>query len=252
MKNLFLCGCPRSGTTALWKLFASEPKIATGLERFKNRCRNAKFELSESLYTKDRFFELKDGDTHFKDLINGESGKYYQELKDRFDTCEYVGDKLPNLYRFIPEVLEAFSNPKIIVIVRNVFDVAQSYETRFLNEKDQWDRNFKDGINEWNVSIRKTSANLGENVLPLVYEEFFFSKDDQYIKKIEDFLEFKFDQKFYDTYRDLVSQSISKDKTRGNKLSSRNKLFISKNANFGIYKKLLKEISEPQGALEKA
>ena len=52
MKNVFLSGCPRSGTTALWKLFASEPKIAMGLERFKNRCRNAKYSSNSHPFPK--------------------------------------------------------------------------------------------------------------------------------------------------------------------------------------------------------
>mgnify|MGYP000058503790 CR=1 FL=1 len=246
MKNIFLSGCPRSGTTALWKLFASEPKIAMGLERFKNRCRNEKFSLEESLYAKKRFFDMQDGDTHFKDLVSGEGGKYYAELKGRFDKCELVGDKLPNLYRFLPEVSKSFSNAKTIVIVRNVFDVAQSYEARLRNEKDKWDRDFKDGVNEWNVSVRKTLANLGPNVHVLIYEDFFFTKGTEHIHKLEEFLDFKFSAEFFNTHKALVNQSLEKDKSRQGILSSRNKLFISKNANFGIYKKLINAISHDQ------
>src|SRR5205807_10659654 len=60
---LFVCGVPRSGTTALAQLLNYHPRIGIGIERFRSIAigsRGDEFRLT--LYRKERFFKFRDGD----------------------------------------------------------------------------------------------------------------------------------------------------------------------------------------------
>ena len=107
----FICGCARSGTTALWRLVSAHQEVAVGVERYLRMARPNKFLLSEDLFEESRFFDLHD--TNSKSLPSGKNGKYYQDLKSRYNNCKIFGDKIPRLYDYYTELNAAFAGMKM-------------------------------------------------------------------------------------------------------------------------------------------
>src|SRR2546423_1804094 len=93
---LFLCGVPRSGTTAACQLLNSHPHIVMGVERYKYLYSNASADgLDRSLFERGRFFEFKDSDTNV--LRKGAMAGVYDKMETKFDQALYIGDKLPRI-----------------------------------------------------------------------------------------------------------------------------------------------------------
>ena len=65
-KFLFVCGCPRSGTSYFQSILAWHPAIALGMERFNLRLFAGK--LLPSDFERERFFRMEAGDTWYDDL----------------------------------------------------------------------------------------------------------------------------------------------------------------------------------------
>lgn len=154
----FISGCPRSGTSALWRILSSHPSIAIGLERYIDRVL-PNFDLDKSHFHKNRFFNLSEGDTHFNDLESGRPGKYYTNLIDRFDDCQLFGDKIPLLSTRYAEIFSTFPNASILYIFRNIYDVTNSYDLRHKGKhafEVKWDKDWKQAISDWNFSLSET------------------------------------------------------------------------------------------------
>jgi hypothetical protein len=124
---LFIVGCPRSGTTALWQLLTSHPRICLGVERFAKMSESASF-IEPALFEQQRFFDIRPGDTFYSDLSFGEGA--YEGMQARYSDALYRGDKIPQLYQWLPLLFETFQPLKVVFIFRNVFDVAASYVAR--------------------------------------------------------------------------------------------------------------------------
>jgi hypothetical protein len=133
-RYLFVMGCPRSGTTALRTLLNGHQAIALGEERYGTRCNRAEF-LDPSLFEGDRFFRLSEGDTFYTDLEG--AIPEFGALKSRYGGAKYRGDKILFLYRYLPQLLDTFQErARAVVIFRNIFDVADSYNRRADNPAD--------------------------------------------------------------------------------------------------------------------
>lgn len=179
-KHLFICGCPRSGTTALWRLLKTHRSIAVGVERFNNLV-VPDFTLTKDCFENDRFFDYHQGDSHWKNLELGAQKIYYTNLKKRYNTCAYTGDKIPKLYEKYEQLFQEFPEVKIVFIVRNIFDVAQSYKVRFENEDDAWSASFDKSITDWNFSLSQTAQFLDlypDQFICLEYEQVFYTQSD--------------------------------------------------------------------------
>jgi hypothetical protein len=238
-KLFFICGCARSGTTALWQLVSAHLEIAVGVERYINLI-HPKFSLSEELFDEKRFFDIKPGDSHFQDFGVGTRGRYYRELKLRYDACKLFGDKIPPLYNFYNELGAAFTGVKILFIFRNVFDVAQSFIAR-AEQGVNWPKNrdFKVAVTHWNKSLISTLQYIktGGDVLCLEYEELFWGGVQPEV--IGSFLGLSTSTQFSEQLDSLVKQSAGLDQKRGDRLTTPQKQFIMHNANFSAYKEIL-------------
>ena len=155
-RHLFVCGCPRSGTTALQLLLVSHPRIVLGAERYSILARKGKG-LHPDLFTKNRFFDIRPRDT-FYDAAKYRS--YYDALKPRFDDAAWVGDKAPWLFYSLDYINREFPSAHIIVIVRrNPQDVASSYQVRAREPRT------KPGRPRVTISKRSTSGTQRRNAL---------------------------------------------------------------------------------------
>lgn len=107
--NLFVCGCGRSGTTAMWRLLSQSPEIVIGMERFIHKMMWG--ELTPDLYTEERFFTQGERETWY-DITKGEEGAYMPLARER------IGDKIPTLENHWDQVMR-FQGGRIIYMVRN-------------------------------------------------------------------------------------------------------------------------------------
>lgn len=175
-EHLFLCGCARSGTSVLQRVLAGHADIALGMERYIRRFRQSGH-LSPDLFEKERFFDVREGDTFYPDLSRFE--RTYSAMADRYDQCRYVGDKIPLLYRGYDAIFESFPNARFIFISRGIWDVASSFKRRALNESDPtWGdgRGVADAIREWNDAHRLTAEAMqrhGDRIFVVNYEKLF-------------------------------------------------------------------------------
>jgi hypothetical protein len=172
-KFLFLCGVPRSGTTAMANLLNSHPKIAIGIERFKNVPRR---EITRDLFTKERFFDFRPSDT------NVQQPRTYERLSCKFDSATLIGDKVPRYYTFYDDLFSRFDDCVIIYMLRQISAVALSWNARAQDSKDTaWPEtnDYKRAVDEWNSSIETTRAakEKYKNRLLIVEYERLFSGD---------------------------------------------------------------------------
>src|ERR1051325_7655702 len=130
---LFICGCPRSGTTALWRLMVAHPKIVLGIERYVLLSFHHGA-LNPLLFEKSKFFDLQPGETFYSDLVA--FNRYYLQAQDSYDSATWVGDKAPPLYHDYAGIEENFENAHIIYSVRNIIDIAGSYQKRATDPDD--------------------------------------------------------------------------------------------------------------------
>ncbi|MEM1144295.1 MAG: sulfotransferase [Pseudomonadota bacterium] len=241
---LFACGCPRSGTTALWRVLASHPAVVMGNERFILKSSADNYELRPELYEFDRFFEYREGDTHFPDLTGARRGEQYRKLREKTDTARYRGDKIPFLYRHYDQFFNDFSSARVVFIFRNIFDVASSYKARFDDVGDSWSAKVEDAIADWNHSLN-ASLRIFEarqnSILFIEYESLFFDTDDINQKKnrILEFLGLADAMDFRGAIKNESTYSQRLDNTRPSLLSTAEKRAIMHGADFGAYQQVL-------------
>jgi hypothetical protein len=168
-KFLFVVGCPRSGTSNFHTLLAGHPAIAMGLERFSKRMLARA--LTPAHFGRQRFFSMEPGDTWYDKLSQFPGPQRLCE--EHYDAAEYVGDKVPRGYEVFDHMITHFSGARFICLVRNVFDVAASYEHRRRNVA-QWNPDWgaRKAVEHWNDSLRAILANAEvAQILPVLYED---------------------------------------------------------------------------------
>lgn len=237
---LFVCGCPRSGTTVLTRLLSSHERVALGIERFGHLIEPEQFQLTPALFEKQRFFDLHQGDTFYASLDEIGGGKYYPELEEKYDHCRYIGDKRPELYRVYPQLFSAFPNANVFFIFRNIMDVAQSYKVRALKGTWPATKSVEAAVSEWNESLRLTLKALEIHTIHCIQYEPFFSGDDADISPLIQALGLEDParpQSFFDNRLKLRARDLETE--RGALLSSAEKHYIAREADFNAYRDLI-------------
>ena len=172
---LFICGCPRSGTTALWNLVTASPQIVLGIERYSSRLNSRWNGLSPALFEYDRFFTMHAGDTFYDDL--DAFHPYYQVARARWHGATFIGDKVPGLYRTFRRLGRMFPGVKVLCMFRDVVDVAASYKRRAEDTTDTtWGRTqgVDAAISDWGHAIAAfAAARPRVDVLPVAFEDLF-------------------------------------------------------------------------------
>lgn len=146
---MFVCGVPRSGTTALGGLLNLHPQIALGVERFRKLALSGPTDrlFTPALFNSERFFSFQPGDTNVR------ADAVYKRMQSKFGTAIFVGDKIPRLYVKFSMLMERFDRPNIIYIVRDLAAVARSWNARADNPADAaWpeSNDYKKAVVEWN------------------------------------------------------------------------------------------------------
>ncbi|GIU02816.1 sulfotransferase family protein [Shewanella algidipiscicola] len=228
-KPLFICGCPRSGTSALRNVFNADPRFALGMERYYSRG-STTFSLKREHFSKSRFYDLQEGDTFWASLDNCSSNKSY------FDDSIYRGDKIPLLYKHLQSLFIEMPDSTVLFIVRDIYEVAASYNVRAKDENDSlWARNqdFKVAVDDWNESLvhfYQSFQERKEKVIPIFFDDFFSNEAalDVIFRKLglnNEYIDFV---PFVSKYIDI------KTKKKDTILSYEEKNYISENANLKL------------------
>lgn len=126
MNKFIVSGVPRSGTTALASLLNWHPNVFCGIERFPLAT------VDQSYFCRESVNDESIPSAHY--LRN----KTVLEEKTRLDA---IGDKGPRYFYRLAGSGMAFSDTKLIFIIRNIADVFNSWNARAFNENDQsWHR----------------------------------------------------------------------------------------------------------------
>ena len=240
---VFICGCARSGTSTTADLLRSHKRFAMGRERYWGIF-NTQSCLSLDLFQKERFCTaLHEGDTHHKLL-----DRYYEELLPRFDGCTHVGDKIPLLHNSYDKLNHNFPGCKFVFLVRNIFDVAQSFEVRRERSKNtpdnEWppSKGYKWAVNDWNTALCNTLNAFDKyEILVVEYEQLYTSEE--HLRSLFSFLNADFTETVYDFWVKAAEVRANLEAKRAIILSSLQKNYIMKHADFQKYQNL---VSTPQ------
>jgi hypothetical protein len=240
MKYLFICGAPRSGTTAMWRYLTGDERIVLGVERYGTLFFNQN--LTKELFEKERFMNLQDGDTFYKSL--GDFTKYYVGLEDEFNSSEVVGDKIPMLYRYLDGLFKEIPEAKVLIMLRNIIDLACSYESRASNQDDlTWSsaKKTSDAIDDWRESLKAIKKwEKDERVKVIVYEDFFHGKFD--LTGVYKFIGIPLTHDAKERYENIRVQAENLEVTRERKLDLDAVQKLCEIAPFGLYREVLKDL----------
>jgi hypothetical protein len=245
MKYLFVSGAPRSGTSALTELLSSHSKISIGMERFKSLYNKKK--ITKELFTEKMFFDFNTDQTN----IGMEAGKYveyYKKLKEKYKQSEIVGDKYPQLYKFWPALFDEFGiDGKYIFIIRDIEDVASSFNVRAQNPKDKWpiENDYRKAVEIWNQSLEKANNEVkkGQDIFIVSYSKLFdieeFDSRDE-LKRMLDYLNLDVSSAMLEEYTQMCEKYIAVVKPKVKVVLSGQVDYIKTNANYELYNNLIK------------
>lgn len=210
-KILFICGCARSGTTALTRLFNAHPQINITIEK----------------YQVDFFM-----DTSFESLV------FDRTAKDENLPVIWAGDKVPSFYKDYGKLFNAYPDSKVLFIFRNIFDVAESYKARQDNDKEPWNKGVRRAVEEWNTSLVNTLEFIDKDfsIIPVVYEKIFFRS----LNLLKHFPELVPHENFSNVQKKTIHDAKKISSKKVHILTPKEKLYILNNADFNSYKKLFK------------
>ena len=179
---LFVAGVARSGTTALTNVLASHRQIVIGIERFKFLLGQRTIrDFVPRYFEKEAFFDFSDGLTNLTP-DHADHGpfvtRFYERMREKFDTATYFGDKVPNNFWFLDDLHRQFAPLRLIFIFRDVAEVALSWDQRAMNPADGWpsQNGTHRAVDTWNEAIARYTkfAELHPHtVLPLEHSKFF-------------------------------------------------------------------------------
>ena len=185
MQTLFVCGSPRSGTSIVTELLTSHPDIALGMERFKFLY--PKRQLAKEYFEEDHFFEFPSAETNISDSVP-QYRKYYQRLKAKYRSASIKGDKYPHLYRWIPDVASAFPGSCFVFVLRDIGEVASSWNRRAERATDRWPRenDYRAAVHDWNDGLvhALSAFEQGYRIKVIRYERIFRAHRDDAIAEL--------------------------------------------------------------------
>ncbi len=247
---MFVTGCSRSGTSVLSNLLRVHPAIGLGRERFADHYFYEN-DFPQSLFERERFCKIiLPSDSHHRELE-----PYYGDLYGRFEVCRFIGDKIPPIALDYTRLLRNFERPRIVFMLRNIFDVADSFNMRARKARASgrtdgwpWERGSAEAISEWNRSLKQTlmSADLIQ-LHVVVYERLF--QGDSEVRSLFQFLGLTLTDAVEATHRDLMVENKEREQARKISLTSLEKLDIMMRASFGAYRQML-DLAHRQGELQ--
>ena len=232
---LFISGTARSGTTAMANMLNDQSGFLIGVERYNRLFRAG--EVTPGHFAPPRFLDIRPGDSHKKGGFPG-----IGDPGARLSAASVIGDKFPQLYQHYDAIFARFPRARHIFMIRNPLSVAESYQARAQNPRDNWQRDFITAVTDWNQSLAAvlalTRAQRGQ-VFIAEYEKVFFEPGE--MRRLFVFLNRPFD-----------STRAQKTFARAAKLSDKMvprrddiRLYVSQNADWASYGRLCRSAGCP-------
>lgn len=151
-KVVALYGVPRSGTSWLGQILDSCPDTVFRFQplfsyRFKNRITTESTKEDIEQFFQELYMEDQDNFLNQKD--KRENGMYPVFQEKKFHPSFLIYKEVRYLYT-IPFLLQKYENIKIISIVRNPYDVLESWINASSEYRQEWNV-----LNEWNFATKK-------------------------------------------------------------------------------------------------
>lgn len=216
--QLFVCGVARSGTTALAQVLNAHPQVIVGLERFKGLVREEGIEhYNADLFEKTRFFDFSDGLTNLT-ADSPHIAARYRDFAAKFDQARYVGDKVPEMFRFLPQICAQFPAARFVIILRDVAQVAYSWQVKAADPRAGWHdtHDAARAVPVWNRGIKNFWRHMrteAHRTALVEYDSFFGDPIGARLKALCDFLELPLTpeaQAGFDEAAELYRSHISK------------------------------------------
>lgn len=159
----FVCGCPRSGTTATATLLNWHPSLIMGQERFALMAIRRPEAYLPALFETGRFGQFVEGDCarpNFEKSIHWDDGSQRPNKFRDIASCTVRGDKSAHVQELLnvlerPEWLD--ENVTVFAMLRDLDEVAASYEARLRDKSDAWqDDRFK-ALQDWKLAVESLS-----------------------------------------------------------------------------------------------
>ena len=234
-RYLFVCGCPRSGTTAMWRLLAASRQVVLGVERYALRMDR----IERSMFERERFLKVEPGDTFYDDLHS--FSPYYRNLPARFDQARWVGDKSPRLYDWFDNLKAQFPGATVLMMFRNIYDVAASYKRRAQDENDTfWGRGqgVEAALGDWTRSIQAFHRHRdGLDLVPVCYERLLSRHEG--LEAVFAHLDLPLDDAVRAQYDRIKSRSPGLESRRDRVLSTDEVFDLCMRAPIGAYRQVL-------------
>jgi hypothetical protein len=236
--HLFICGCPRSGTTLAAEILNAHPRVAVGIERYGNRFFDQP--LTPDLFVSERFYDLQPGDTFYSSF---DFSPIYERKRLAYADMLYVGDKIPMLYDRLDMIRDGFSKPKVVFCVRNILDVASSFQTRLDNPEDTSWSDELDGpsaVELWNASLASYIRHREDIDMFVFHQDRFMDEGEQQFEQMLVWLGLDPDPKFTATlqHRMIVSERLLV--RRKFRLTEATKRKIAEEADFRAYRRTIR------------
>ena len=186
-------------------------------------------------------FELKDGDTFY---ASWPTFVPVRALQEKYASATFVGDKLPRLYEMLPEVAQSFGRATLVVILRNLYDVAVSYNARAADPDDRgWPttQDYRVAVSDWNRACQALLLPpAGLDVVAVTYEDLFANQDNAFA--LFDRLQLSCDatRLDYDQVKGIYDGGLQLSQTRAHRsLTALEKRYLNAHGDSENYRKAL-------------
>jgi len=211
---LFIAGCPRSGTTALTTFLNGDERLLLGQERF----RRIRKWVEPFHFTEEVFFNPTSHETSWAMPWRAETvwpGTFveYRELRARWrsGSVRIIGDKAPYYVRHLERLDQEFPQARFAILVRDLDEVARSYDRRAANPSDHWpaENDHRLAAHDWNDSLARTRAFAEQEsarLLVIAHERFFFGEPGE-LERLYAFLELDLSAAARERYAAIVADA---------------------------------------------
>lgn len=171
MAYAFVCGAPRSGTTAFTNMLNSHPKVVIGVERFKF----VASDITPHYFSTEHFLAVSRDETNYP----WSEGMANAANKLRSGKVAVMGDKVGGYTRRLEHLYESFPSPRITFLLRDPSQVAASFDRRANDPNDRWpqENDAFGSVKFWNRAVREINDYLRRHpsapVFVIPYSSFF-------------------------------------------------------------------------------
>jgi len=241
-KFLFVSGIQRSGTTALANTLNWHNEITVCIERFKYLINKNKIHLfTPDLFAPDTLLDFSTNYTNCTPEHSERFSNFYKDLEEKYSDLQYIGDKIANDPGQIPRIHNTFPNSKIIYIVRDIFEVACSWQTRAERDGDSWPSDKAaecavDPWNEFNAQVMSMWESYPDDVYVVNYRNFFCETEGMIeLDRLMGFLNISADQSIVEGYKKALGLYAENIKNKQRNLAPDIMEYIYENSDYPLY-----------------